>query len=169
MKEQTLLPTSADVRKRLGNTEMEFTREDGWDRIVEHIHVHRHLTGGSEEKDIAWEDAVSSWKRSVFTPLYSAVRSHDVRSAFPGRAIGDIYLEVSDHWHYLKSESPAASPSRAADSYARRYGNSLTRMLSRLAGKSRRSTFRAAVDARDIDERIREARYDIEMRQQIWG
>jgi hypothetical protein len=92
-----------------------------------------------------------------------------VRAAFPGRAIGDIYLEVSDHWYYLKHESPAASVSRAADSYARRYGNKLTRLISKLTGKSRRPSFATPADATDIESRVRQARYDTEMREQIWG
>jgi hypothetical protein len=123
MSEQTTVTKETELTRAIGSSEFNFTRIDGWERIEEHIHVHKYLLDREKQAKVAWFDAVASWKESVFTPLFDAVGNDDVRGAFPGQKLGDLYLEVSDHWHYLKQSRPSASPATAAASYASRYGN----------------------------------------------
>lgn len=163
------LQVKSTLKDRLENV-LGFSRPDGWDRLSEHIAVHKHLKSLTTGESIDWNEAITSWHAEVFTPLLAAIQRYDFYAAFPDRPLGDIYLEVSDHWHFLRRRSPSATPIEAADSYANQYGNKLRRTLSRIAGRlRRRPVFERLPDVLHPDERRREAHHDKELRKEIWG
>lgn len=159
----------AILQDKLGSV-LSFSQPDGWDRLAEHITVHKHLRGLTSQQPIGWAEAIESWHVEVFTPLLAAIQRSDVYAAFPDQPIGDVYLQVSDHWHFLRRTSPLATPIDAADSYADQHGNKLRRVLSRIAGKlRRRPRFARKPDILDPTDRLRETRHDTELRKEIWG
>ncbi|TVQ40479.1 MAG: hypothetical protein EA384_02810 [Spirochaetaceae bacterium] len=111
--------------------QLEFSRPNGWELLADHVEKHRYWIGRELDVRVTWNDAVFSWYENVVVPLKRAVGSWEFRSAFPRQAAGNLYLAVSDHWHYLKEHNPAVSAEDAARSFAVHYGCGIGRWFSR--------------------------------------
>lgn len=110
---------------------LQFTSEDGWKKLDEHVEVHKYFLGQSLGMPVTWDEAVYSWYENVLQPLKREIESWEIRNAFPHQAVGDLYLAVSEHWHYLKEHSPEATARDAAQNFLRHYGKGLTAWFSR--------------------------------------
>lgn len=87
----------------------------GYERLLGHIHVHRHYLGVDQGREIPWEEAVRSWLQTVYRPMGSTIREHRVLDAFPEGTEADLYLYVMDHLHYLRERyGHTVAPDRAA-------------------------------------------------------
>jgi hypothetical protein len=129
---ETRTRTKIDDLKAMFRQEgIQFSREEGWKELEEHVEVHQYHLGQQLNRTISWDDAVYSWYETVLTPLKRVVSSWEFRQAFPRQPLGDLYLAVSDHWHYLKERDPQVTPEEAARSFAMHYGKGLARWFSR--------------------------------------
>ena len=92
------------------------TIPDGFERILEHIAVHRYFMGIDWSRDISEEEAVAHWYDNVFMPIVNVIRETEILKQFPGRTESDLYLWVLDHQHYLETEEgvPLQPPENAA-------------------------------------------------------
>ncbi len=110
-----VLRPEADVRLTLAG---------GYERLLEHIAVHRYYMGLDEQRDISADEAVTHWYDQVYLPVIQVIREHGILSEFPGRTEADLYLWIAEHQHYLREAigAEAASTERAADDYAEQYG-----------------------------------------------
>ncbi len=95
----------------------------GYDRMLEHIAVHRYFMGLEFQRDIPEDEAVGHWYDTVYRPIVSVIRESDILRAFPGRAEADLYLWVLDHRHYLVAQGKAnlVEPGQAAEEFLRAY------------------------------------------------
>jgi hypothetical protein len=95
----------------------------GYDRMLEHIAVHRYFMGLEFQRDIGEEEAVSHWYDTVYLPIANVIREADILPAFPGRTEADLYLWVLDHRHYLVEQGKAnlIEPGQAAEEFLRAY------------------------------------------------
>lgn len=80
------------------------TIPDGFERMLEHIAVHRYFMGLDLKRDISEEEAVAHWYDTVYLPIVQIIRSSKILKDFKGRTEGDLYLWTLDHQHYLSSE-----------------------------------------------------------------
>jgi len=98
------------------------TIADGFDRMLEHIAVHRCFMGLDFKREITEEEAVAHWYDTVYLPIVKVVRSSQILKEFPGRTEGDLYLWVLDHQHYLAEVKgqPLQPPEDAAHTYLHR-------------------------------------------------
>ncbi len=80
------------------------TIPDGFDRMLEHIAVHRYFMGLDLKRDISEEEAIMHWYDTVYFPIIQEIRKSKVLMDFPGKTEGDLYLWVLDHQHYLAQE-----------------------------------------------------------------
>lgn len=89
---------------------------DGFDRMLEHIAVHRYFMGLDHKRDISEEEAIRHWYETVYMPIIHVIRATDILREFPGKSEGDLYLWVLDHQHYLQEEQgvPLQPPEDAA-------------------------------------------------------
>jgi len=94
--------TSLDTIKPEANIKL--TIPDGFDRMLEHIAVHRYFMGLDLQRDISEEEAVDDWYDNVYMPVVNVIRETDILKEFPNKTEGDLYLWVLDHQHYLVSE-----------------------------------------------------------------
>ena len=101
---------------------LELTILGGYERLLEHIAVHRYYLGLDWKRDIGDDEAVLHWYDTVYAPLIEAIRRADLLDKFPGRTEADLYLWVIDHQHYLREHEPEITPQEAADDYADKYG-----------------------------------------------
>ena len=80
------------------------TIPDGFDRMLEHIAVHRYFMGLDLKRDISEEEAIIHWYDTVYFPIVKEIRQSKILKDFPGKTEGDLYLWVLDHQRYLASE-----------------------------------------------------------------
>lgn len=90
------------------------TLSGGYDRMLEHIAVHRYFMGLDEQRDISEAEAVAHWYDTVYLPIVTVVRESDILQEFPGRTEGDLYLWVLDHQHFLHEQGRDLMPPAAA-------------------------------------------------------
>ncbi|MEW6287624.1 MAG: transcriptional regulator [Chloroflexota bacterium] len=95
---------------------IKLTIPDGFDRMLEHIAVHRYFMGLDLKRDISEEEAVKHWYETVYLPVVNVIRETGILKEFPGKTEGDLYLWVLDHQHYLAEEEgiPLQPPEEAA-------------------------------------------------------
>ncbi len=99
--------------------DIELTIPDGYDRMLEHIAVHRYFMGIDFQRNISEEEAVAHWYDTVYLPIVQVIRSSKILKEFPGKTEGDLYLWVLDHQHYLTSQygKPLQPPEQAVRDY----------------------------------------------------
>jgi hypothetical protein len=95
----------------------------GYERMLEHIAVHRYFMGLDFQRDVSESEAVEHWYDTVYLPVVGVVGDSGVMNAFPNRTEADFYLWVMDHRHYLVSQGKAdlVEPGRAAEEFVKHY------------------------------------------------
>jgi hypothetical protein len=95
----------------------------GYERMLEHIAVHRYFMGLDFKRDVSESEAVEHWYDTVYLPVVGVVSGSGVMEAFPNRTAADFYLWVMDHRHYLVSQGQAdlVEPGRAAEEFVQHY------------------------------------------------
>jgi hypothetical protein len=98
---------------------IKLTIPDGFDRMLEHIAVHRYFMGLEQKRDISEHQAVMDWHDKVYMPIVNVIRETKILSEFPNKTEGDLYLWVLDHQHYLAEEegAPLQPPVDAAHNF----------------------------------------------------
>jgi len=101
------------------DSKIKLTIPDGFDRMLEHIAVHRYFMGIDLKRDISEEEAVIDWYELVYVPIIKTIRDTGILRDFPHKTEGDLYLWVLDHQHYLAEEEgvPLQSPEEAARTF----------------------------------------------------
>jgi hypothetical protein len=123
---------------------VELTLPGQYEKLLDHIHVHRWYLGVERKRPVGWDDAVASWYDHVYFDLVDIVRSAGVLGEFPGRTEADLYLWLIEHCWYLQQtgELDASAPlEEVFRAYARAFSPRPRRRLARLARRvSRRVT-----------------------------
>ncbi len=104
-------------------SEIDTTILGGYERMLEHIAVHKYFMGLNWRRSIGDEEAVSHWHDSVYAPLVKAIRSAGVLEKFPGKTETDLYLWVIDHQHFLREQEPGTTFEEAAEDFAAKYAD----------------------------------------------
>jgi hypothetical protein len=90
----------------------EVTIPNGFERLLDHISVHRYYRGLETKKDVSWNEALTSWLDTVYKPMIEAIRKNRILEQFPGRTETDLYLYVMDHLHHLRQKYRQADQER---------------------------------------------------------
>lgn len=95
------------------------TIPDGFDRMLEHIAVHKYFMGIDLKRDITEEEAIAHWYDKVYMPIIEVIRQFDVLKDFPDKTEADLYLWILDHQHYLAEAygQPLLPPQEAAKKF----------------------------------------------------
>jgi len=95
----------------------------GYDRMLEHMAVHRYFMGLDFQRDVSENEAVEHWYDTVYLPVVQVIRESGVMRAFPRRTEADFYLWAMDHRHYLVSRGKAnlVEPGRLAEEFVKLY------------------------------------------------
>ena len=75
-----------------------------YDKLLEHIQVHRYFMGIDFQRDISYPEAVVHWYDEVYTAITEPVRERGLLRWFPGRTETDMYLWVSAYRANLETE-----------------------------------------------------------------
>src|SRR4030095_13899370 len=73
-----------------------FSIGGGYERLIEHIAVHRYFMGLDLKHNISEDGAVTDWYDNVYMPIVKAVREENILKEFPGRTEADMYLWIID-------------------------------------------------------------------------
>jgi hypothetical protein len=96
----------------------------GYDRLIEHIAVHRYFLGIEAGREVSEEEAVRHWYETLYLPVARVVAESGILEDFPDRTEADLYLWVMDHLHYLRGQrgGDQLDPGQAAEDFVRRLG-----------------------------------------------
>ncbi len=101
-----------DVRP---DSRIRLTIPDGFDRMLQHIAVHRYFMGLDLKRDVPESEAIMHWYDTVYMPIVKVIRESKILKDFPGKTEGDLYLWVLDHQQYLtQQEGQSLQPPEAA-------------------------------------------------------
>jgi len=126
--------TAPYLRKYLKDEGFDLKDDCCWEEIADHVKVHKYYLDTRNSTDTDWHDALDSWYDTVFKPLKLASDSEEVHRAFPDKTSGQLYLDVSHHWLFMKLYQHDATPEMAAHDFTIRYGQGLERWYKRLEG-----------------------------------
>jgi hypothetical protein len=116
---------------------LRFTIGGAYERVIEHIAVHRYFMGLDQQRPISEDEAVAHWYDTVYMPIIREVRNDNILAEFHDRTESDLYLWIIDHQHYLRENSADhdVDADHAAADYAEKYGEKspLERMQSALS------------------------------------
>lgn len=101
---------------------IKLTIPDGFERMLEHIAVHRYFMGLDMLRDISEQEAVAHWYDKVYMPIVEVIRRSDILKDFPDKTEGDMYMWTLDHQHYLSKEQgkPLQPPHEAARKFVKK-------------------------------------------------
>lgn len=84
--------------------EFRFTLPGQYDKVLQHISVHRWFMGEKLKHPITDEEAVKGWYKDVYQPLLRIIQKHKILDNFPHRTPMDLYLWILEHRWYLAEE-----------------------------------------------------------------
>ena len=96
------------------DSRIRLTIPGGFDRMAEHIAVHRYFMGIDWKRDISEEEAVRHWYDKVYVPIVKVIRQSKILKEFPGKTEGDLYVWVLDHQRFLSDEGQSLQPPEEA-------------------------------------------------------
>jgi hypothetical protein len=82
--------------------QIELTVEGEYERLLEHISVHRWYLGEGREAEVPYKEAVASWYDNVYLPLVELIVDQQVLEEFPGRSEADLYLWIIEYEWFLR-------------------------------------------------------------------
>lgn len=84
--------------------DLSVTAAGQYDKLREHIQVHRYFMGIDFQRDIDFSEAVAHWYDSVYLTIIQPIREGGLLRWFPGRTETDLYLWVSEYRAMLEKE-----------------------------------------------------------------
>lgn len=118
--------------------EILLTEPGKYDRLLEHIDVHRYYMGVEQERSVPYSEAVVHWYDEVYTPVVEAIRQQGILRDFPGRTEADLYLWVLEHREELREWLGwEVGPEQAVADLAARHSASPKRIAGRVGDRLR--------------------------------
>ena len=86
------------------DVDIEFSIPGQYDKLLDHISVHRWYVGEQLNREVSEEEAVRRWYEEVYRPLIEIIREHGILKEFPRRTEADLYLWIIEHLWFLREE-----------------------------------------------------------------
>jgi len=104
------------------NGDFRFSIPGQYDKVLQHISVHRWFMGEKLKRPVTDEEAVKGWYQEVYLPLVKIIRKHQILNAFPERTEMDLYLWIIEHrWYLAEEQKRHISMESAATDFAKRF------------------------------------------------
>jgi hypothetical protein len=101
-KEYAIFLLHTGLERTRPNANLETTLPGTYERLLEHIAVHRWYLGEQRHSEVSLEDAAAHWFDTVYLPLVEIIRQQDVLKEFPGTSEADLYLWIIEYQGYLR-------------------------------------------------------------------
>ncbi len=127
-----------NIKKIRPQAEIELTLPGQYQKLLEHISVHRWFMGERMKSEISVEEAVADWYDEVYLPLANLILAQNILQNFPKRTVADLYLWIIEHLWYLREEyQQEISLEQAVEHFkqvfSKKRGNPITGLFMRLA------------------------------------
>ena len=86
-----------EINKMRPDVDIELTEPGQYQKLLDHIAVHRWYLGEERDEDVSYSEAVVSWVDNVYLPLVEIIKEQEILDEFPDRTVADLYLWVSEH------------------------------------------------------------------------
>ena len=108
-----------------------------YQKLLEHIGVHRFFMGEKRGHEVPYHEAVADWYDTVYQPIADLIRERNLLRDFPGRTEPDLYLWLMDYRQELSGGGLGweVQPERAAAELSARYSPIASRRLPRVANR----------------------------------
>jgi nucleotide-binding universal stress UspA family protein len=104
-----------------------------YEKLEEHISVHRYFMGIDQGREISYEEAVVHWYDTLYEPAIGAIREQGLQRDFGDQTEADLYLWVVEHGADLAQEFGwEVGPKSAAADLADRFSSAPQRVASRI-------------------------------------
>ncbi len=104
-----------------------------YQKLEEHISVHRYYMGKEAQREIAPEEAVTHWYDTVYLPVANIIRELGVLANFPDRTEADLYLWLMEYRAQLAENTGIEVPlAPVAEDLVQRYSVIPKRRLERV-------------------------------------
>lgn len=100
--EQATFYEKSNIRTIRSDANIEMTLPGEYERLLEHISVHRWYLGEQRKSEVPYEEAVASWYDHVYGPVVECIRENNLLPHFPGRTEADLYLWIIEYQWYLR-------------------------------------------------------------------
>ena len=103
-----------------------------YNKLLEHIDVHRYFTSEYLGREVSYEEAVGSWYDYIYQPMVEVIRQKKILELFPRRSQSDLYLWIIERLAYLKERyDQPVSYAEAAEDFSRlpRFFSGLPRQI----------------------------------------
>jgi len=97
------------------------TSDLDYQKLRDHIKQHRYYMGLELQREVSEEEAVLHWYDTVYLPIVSAIREHDLRSEFAGKTETELYLSIVKYLDQLRRAEDDISAEEAAVDYAAQF------------------------------------------------
>ena len=165
---QTRVPLSPEIQPKdlilkseladfLECTRLDFLRPDAditvtspgaYADLLKHIEVHHYFMGLDQKREIPFEEAVTHWFDTIYSPVIEVIRKGDILSEFPGRTHADLYLWILRHRAELEEQLHwEIRTENAAADFAAQRSSEPDRVLSRVGKKFLEKVVPPAFDA----------------------
>lgn len=101
-KEYAQFILETDLTSRRPDAKIETTVSGQYERLMEHINVHRWYLGEQIGHEISIPDAAVSWYDHVYLPLVQIILDLNILKEFPGSSEADLYLWIMEYQGYLR-------------------------------------------------------------------
>jgi len=109
---------------------LELTLTGQYEKLLDHIAVHRWYLGIGRRAEVPYPEAVASWYDRVYLPLVDIIRRRNVLREFPRRTEADLYLWILEHrWFLGEAYADEVSLEHAAEHFMREYSQRRARRL----------------------------------------
>jgi len=75
-----------------------------YEKILEHISVHRYYMGIDEKREVPYSEAVVSWYQKVYRPVIDVIHEQALLRDYPNRTETDLYIWMLEHRAELEKE-----------------------------------------------------------------
>ena len=116
--------------------ELSVTAPGQYEKLLEHIEVHRYFMGLDQQREIPYEEAVAHWYDEVYLPVVQVIRERGILRDFPERTETDLYLWIMEHRVELeKALGWEIETTAAAADLAARFSRKAQRVVARVGEK----------------------------------
>jgi hypothetical protein len=138
--EKAAFDERTQIKKTRPEARLHLTLPGQYEKLLEHIDVHRWYLGEQRKGDVPYEMALASWYDTVYMPLVEIIRQKGILNDFPGRTETDLYLWIIEHYWYLAQSAPEdISLEEAAEDYREEFSQRSVKKVVNILKKAARA------------------------------
>ncbi len=133
--EYTDFLAKTNIDSLVPDANLQVTAPGQYEKLLEHISVHRYFMGQKQKEDVPNDEAILDWYNQVYQPVAQLIRERNLLRDFPGRTEADLYIWIMEYRSELSGRDPGweVKPGRAATDLVERFSPTARNYLPRLA------------------------------------